>query len=101
MHEVEGARVKPTVEQIILTERNVAEAVPLDERASGIQQFGIDVGACDRALRADPLTQEATPTETATADSERPKALTTAETIEQRTPGRLPHAGLELEAFKL
>jgi hypothetical protein len=46
------------------------------------------------------LTQEAKPTETATANVERPQALAAPQTIEQCTPGRLPHAGLELEAFE-
>jgi hypothetical protein len=100
MHEIESVRVKLAVEQIVMRERHVGEMVLLDERVSRIQKLGVDVDSHHGAVRTDPLAQEAKPTETATAYVERPKALAAPETIEQCTPGRLPHAGLELEAFE-
>jgi hypothetical protein len=93
MHEVEGVRLKPTIEEIVVGERDIAEALPLDERASRIHKLGVDVDSRHGAVGTDPLTQEAKPTETATANVERPQALAAPQTIEQCTPGRLPHAG--------
>ena len=101
MHEVEVVRLKPTVEQIVMSQRHVPEMILRNERASRIQKFRIEVGARDGAVWTDPLTQEPKPTEASTADVDHPQALTAAEPIEQRKAGRLPHARLELEAFKL
>jgi len=100
MHQVEAVALKPALEQIVLDKGDVAEILLLDERARRIQQLGVDVRARDGTVRADPLTQDAKPPEAATADIEDAKTLTAPETIEQRTPGRLPYARLQLEALQ-
>jgi hypothetical protein len=47
MHEIEGVRLQLTIEQIILSERDVAEMFLVDERARRFEKFRINIGARD------------------------------------------------------
>jgi hypothetical protein len=87
-------RLKPTVEQIVMSKCDVTEPLSLDERAGRVRQLGVNVRARDRAAGADPLTQDTKPPEAATTDVERLKVLAAPETIQQRTPGWLPHRAI-------
>jgi hypothetical protein len=101
VHEVERPGPEAALEQVVVRERDVGEALLADQGPRRLEQLVVHVGAGHRASGPHPCAQDAEPAEAPAAHVQGAEAVATPQLAEKGPPGRLLDARLELQPLEL